>query len=62
MIPEGDPVLITHLSNLLRTSQSEQQNITSSFATPKNPGKTEDHTPIQTRILRELRELQKKKN
>ena len=28
--------------------------------TPENPGKTEGHTPIQTRILKELRELQEK--
>ena len=28
------------------------------FPTPKNPGNTQEHTPIQSRILRELQELQ----
>ena len=30
------------------------------FPTRESPGKTEDQTPIQTRILKELRELQQK--
>ena len=59
VIPEGDPDLITYLSELLRTNQPEQQSNTFWFPTPKNPGKTEDHTPIQTQTLKELRELQK---
>ena len=60
MIPEGDPDLTTYLSELLRTNQAGQQNNTFWFQKPKNPGKTDDHTPIQTRILKELPELQKK--
>ena len=60
MIPEGDPDLTTYLNELLRTSKPEQQSNTFWFPTPKNPGRTEDHTPIQTRILKELRELQEK--
>ena len=60
MIPEGDPDLITYLTELLRTNKPDQQNNTFWFPTPKNPGNTEDHTPIQARILTELRELQRK--
>ena len=60
MIPEGDPDLTTYLSELLGTTKPEQQSKTFWFPTPKNPGTTEEHTPIQTRILKELCELQKK--
>ena len=48
------------MNELLGTSEPEQQNNTFRFPTPENPGKSEDHTPIQTRILRELRELNEK--
>ena len=60
MIPEGDPDLSTYLNELLGTNKPEQQSNTFWFPTPENPGRTEDHTPIQTRILKELRELQGK--
>ena len=60
MIPEGDPDLITYLTELLRTNNQDQQTNTFWFPTPENPGNTRDHTPIQTRILKELRELQLK--
>ena len=60
MISEGDPDLITYLTDLLRTIKPGQQNNFFWFPTPESPGNTEDHTPIQTRILRELRELQQK--
>ena len=52
MIPEGDPDLVTYLTELLRKNKPDQQNNTFWFPTPENPGNTEDHTPIQTRILR----------
>ena len=58
MIPEGDADLVTYLAELLRTNKPDQQNNTFWFPTPENTGNTEDHTPIQTRILTELRELQ----
>ena len=58
--PESDPDLVTYLTELLRTNKSDEQNNTFCFPTPENPGNTEDHTPIQTRILTELRELQRK--
>ena len=60
MIPEGDPDLVTYLTELLRTNKPDQQNNAFWFPTPENPGNTEDHTPIQTRILTELRELQRR--
>ena len=60
MIPEGDPDHVTHLTELLRTNKRDQQNNTFWFPAPENPGNTEDHTPIQTRILTELCELQRK--
>ena len=59
MIPEGDPDLTTYLSELLRTNKPEQQSNTW-FPTPENPDNIEDHTPIQTQIFEELRELQEK--
>ena len=61
MIPEGDTDLTTYLSELLTTTKPEQESNTFWFPTPENPCKTEDHTPIQTRILKKLRELQEKK-
>ena len=62
MIPEGDPDLITYLTELVRTKKHDQKTTSFWFPTPENPSNTEDHTPIQTRILTELRELQRKKN
>ena len=60
MIPEGDPDLITYLTELLRTNKPDQQNNTFRFPTHENPGNIEDHTPIKTRIVKELHELQLK--
>ena len=60
MIPQDDPDLTAYLNELLRTSKHEQQDNTFWFPTPENPGKPEDHTPIQTRILNELNELKDK--
>ena len=57
MIPHGDPDLTAYLNELLRTNKHEQQDDTIWFPTPANPGKPEDHTPIQTRVLNELNEL-----
>ena len=57
MIPQGDPDLTAYLNELLRTNKPEQHTDTFWFPTPENPGKTEDHTPIQTRILKELNDL-----
>ena len=60
MIPEDDPDLVTYITELLRTNKPDQQNNTFWFPTPENPGNTEDQTPIQTRTLTELRELQRR--
>ena len=60
MIPEGDPDLTTYLSEILRTIKTEQEHNAFWFPTPENFDKTEDLTPIHTRIVRELRELQEK--
>ena len=54
MIPQGDSDLIAYLNELLRTNKPEQQDNQIWFPTNENPGKPEDHTPIQTRILMEL--------
>ena len=60
MIPEGDPPnLTTYLNNLLKRNKPEHQKNIFWFPTPKNSGKTEDHTPMQTRIFRDLLELTK---
>ena len=59
MIPQGDPHLTVSLNELLRTNRPEQQSNTFWFPTPENPVKPEDHTPIQTRILKELVKLKK---
>ena len=60
MIPESDPDLVIYLIELLRTKKPDQQNNIFWFPTPEDPGNTEDHTPIQIRILTELRELQRR--
>ena len=60
MTPEDNPDLTAYLNELLRTSKPERQDNTFWFPTPENPGKPEDHTPIQTRILKELNELKDK--
>ena len=60
MIPQDDPELTAYINDLLRTRKPEQQGNTFWFPTPENPGKLEDHTPIQTRILKELNELKDK--
>ena len=60
MIPQGDLDLTAYLNELLRSNKPEHQDNTFWFPTPENPGKLEDHTPIQTRILKELNELKDK--
>ena len=60
LILEGDPYLTTYLTELLRTNKPDQQTNAFWFPTPEKPGNTEDHIPIQTRVLEELRHLQQK--
>ena len=61
LIREGDPRLTAYVNEQLRTNKTEQQIITFWFPTAENPGKREDHIPIQTRILKELVKLKEKK-
>ena len=60
MIPQDDPDLTAYLNELLRTNKPDQQDNMFWFPGPENPAKPEDHTPIQTRILKELNELKDK--
>ena len=60
IIPEGDTDLTTYLTELLRTNKPDEQNNTFWFPPPEKPGNIEDRTPIYTRILKELCELQQK--
>ena len=46
--------------NSSEQKKPEQQNNTFSFPTPETPVKPEDHTPKQTRILKELNVLRDK--
>ena len=59
MTPDGDPDLTIYLTQLLRPKNKlDQQNKIFWFSTNKNPDNIEDNTLIQTRILKEVRELQ----
>ena len=49
---------IHYINSLLKTSKTDEVNETYWFPTPQNPGNKKEHTPIQTRILNELRELE----
>ena len=49
---------IHYINRLLKTSKDNEANKTYWFPTPQNPGNEKEHTPIQTRILQELRELE----
>ena len=60
MIPQDDPDMTAYLNELLKTYKSEQQDNTFWFPTPEIPGKPEEHTPIQARILKELNELKER--
>ena len=62
MIPQGDPTLTAYQNELLRSSKPVQQKSTFWFPTPENPGKSEDHTLIQTLILKEIFVLKEKGN
>ena len=49
---------IHYINSLLKTSKPDEVNETYWFPTTQNPGNEKEHTPIQTRILNELRELE----
>ena len=48
----------TYINTLLKTSDSPSPNQKFWFPTPDNPGDPTSHTPIQSRILREIHELE----
>ena len=52
IIPQSAPDLTADLNELFRTNKPEQQNNTFLFPTSENPGKSEDHTQIQTTNLK----------
>ena len=49
---------VHYINSHLKTSKNDEVNKTYWFPTPQNPGNEKEHTPIQTRILNELRELE----
>ena len=49
---------IHYINSLLKTSKTDKVNETYWFPAPQNTGNKQEHTPIQTRILNELRELE----
>ena len=49
---------IHYINSLLNTSKNDEVNEAFWFPTPQNPGNEKEHTPIQTRILNELGELE----
>ena len=55
MILQGDHDVTAYIGELLRTNKLEQQNNTLWLPTPENTGKRENHTPLQTRTLNELK-------
>ena len=49
-------------NSLLKTSKPHEVNETNWFPKSQNPGNEREHTPIQTRFLNELRELEQLEN
>ena len=58
LLTEHDDV-IAYVNALMQVDSPEQTEEKFWFPTPENPGDETEHTPIQQRILKELRELQK---
>ena len=49
-----------YVNELKKSNENEQINKNFWFPTPENPGNEEEHTPIQRRILKEIRDIIKK--
>ena len=49
---------IVYLNELLKTSDKPSNNQNFWFSTPDNPGDPKTHTPIQSRIVREIKDLE----
>ena len=58
LLTEHDDV-VAYVNALMQVDSSEQIEEKFWFPTPENPGDESEHTPIQQRILRELRQLQR---
>ena len=58
LLTEHDDV-VAYVNALMQVDSPEQTEEKFWFPTPDNPGDESEHTPIQQRILRELRELQR---
>ena len=49
-----------YVNELMKSTNNEQNDENLWFPTPENPGNEDEHTPIQRRIIKEIRELIKK--
>ena len=49
---------IHYINSLLKTSKTHVANETYWFPTPQNPGNEQEYTPIRTRILNGIQELE----
>ena len=58
LLKENEEDAIYHISSLLKANRKNDQYKQYWFPTPENPGDGTTHTPIQQRILEELRYLQ----
>ena len=58
LLNDNDNDAIHYTNTLLKTSKAHEINTSYWFPTPQNPGKERKYTPIQTRILKQLRELE----
>ena len=59
LLNENEEDAVHYISILLKDNRNNDQYEQYWFPTPENPGDEASHTPIQKRILRELRNLQK---
>ena len=50
--------ILHYINSLLKRSKTDEVNKTYWFPTPQNPDNEREHTPFQTRVLDELRELE----
>ena len=58
LLHENEENAVHYISSLLKANRNNDQYEQYWFPTPENPGDEESHTPIQKRLLGELRSLQ----
>ena len=58
LLNENEEDAVQYISSLLKANRNNDQYEQYWFPTPENPGDEASHTPIQKRLLRELRNLQ----